>query len=196
MKLTRPLCLASASPRRAELLTQFGLTFRVYPTDFDETPRPGETPEGLVRRLAEGKARLASAAFPQELVLAGDTVVALEGDLLNKPSDAEEGLAMLRKLSGRSHQVVSAYHLMDGTSGVEVRRVVSTLVTFRELDEDWIHWYGAQPEGRDKAGGYGIQGLGGAMVAHIAGSYTSVVGLPVEDVIWDLRAHGWLEIEV
>ena len=195
MKLTCPLCLASASPRRAELLTRFGLRFRVHSTNVDETPRPGETPEGLVRRLAESKARQASQAFPRELVLAGDTVVALEGSLPNKPVDMEEGMAMLRRLSGRSHQVVSAYFLLDGVGGKTVSRVVSTRVTFRKLDEEWIRWYGAQPEGRDKAGGYGIQGLGGAMVADIAGSYTCVVGLPIEEVIADLRAQGWLELE-
>lgn len=195
MKLKRPLCLASASPRRAELLTRFGLSFRVQAADLDETPQTGEAPEALVRRLAAGKAGQVAETLTDHLVLAGDTVVAYEGTLLNKPADAGDNLDMLRRLSGHTHQVVTGYQLLDAASGQQVDRTVTTQVTFRQLSEDWMQWYTAQGEGLDKAGGYGIQGLGGALVERIEGSYTNVVGLPVEAVLWDLHAHGWLELE-
>jgi septum formation protein len=192
MKLTRPLCLASASPRRRELLEQFGLTFDVVAPAVDETPHEGEPPEELVARLSRAKAEAARKDFPRHVILAGDTVVALGVQILGKPGSPQEAARMLGQLSGRTHRVLTGYTLLDGAGGRRIGRVVTTDVTFRVLPPEWVGWYSHLPEAWDKAGAYGIQGQGGAMVSDIRGSYTNVVGLPVESVIWDLVEQGWL----
>lgn len=192
MRLTRPLCLASASPRRRALLEQFGLAFVTFAPAVDEAPLPGERPEALVARLASLKARAALAAHPSHLILAGDTVVALDGALLGKPDSPDAAAGMLRRLSGKVHRVLTGYELLDGPSGRRVTRVAETDVEFRVLPPAWVGWYSHLPEAADKAGAYAIQGQGGAMVSGIRGSYTNVVGLPVESVIWDLAEQGWL----
>jgi len=194
MRQTRPLCLASGSPRRRELLAAYGLTFAVYAPEVDETPRAGEGPGVYVRRLAGLKARAGSAAFPGHVTLAGDTVVVLEGEVLGKPRDGADAAEMLRRLSGRRHQVLSAYAVRDPSSGAAFTRTVRTAVTFRPLPPAWIDWYAAQPEGRDKAGAYAVQGLGGAMVARLSGSFNNVVGFPIESIVWDLLERGWLTL--
>jgi septum formation protein len=192
MRQTRPLCLASASPRRRALLEQFGLTFAVVAPAIDESPRAGEPPEALVARLAEAKARAALADFPAHVILAGDTVVVHGGRLLGKPESPQDAARMLTLLSGQTHRVITGYHLLDGAGGASVARAVTTEVTFRVLPPRWVGWYSHLPEASDKAGAYAIQGQGGAMVSGIHGSYTNVVGLPVESVIWDLVEQGWL----
>jgi len=194
MRLTRPLVLASASPRRRELLERFGLAFAVIPAKVNEDARAGESALGLVQRLAEEKARAVFGQAPQSLVVAGDTVVVLDNEILGKPATPDQGAAMLKRLSGRTHRVLTGYHLLDGPSGTVVARTVETAVTFRDLPAAWISWYSAQPEVRDKAGGYAIQGAGGAMVTRIEGSYPNVVGFPVEFVIWDLLERGWVTL--
>jgi len=194
MRLTRPLVLASASPRRRELLERFGLTFDVIPAEVNEDVRAGESALALVRRLSEEKASVVHRRAPQSLVVAGDTAVVLDGEILGKPETPERGAAMLRKLSGQTHRVLTGYHLWDGPSGSTVARTIETAVTFRELPAAWISWYSALAEARGKAGGYAIQGAGGAMVTRIEGSYPNVVGFPVECVIWDLLERGWVTL--
>ena len=194
MKQKRPFCLASGSPRRSELLAQFGFEFEVYPVDVDESPLPGELPKAHVERLAALKAQMARHRFGDHLILAGDTVVALGDAILGKPAHAEQAREMLRQLSGQNHRVLSAYHLLDTASGGFCARTVETDVIFRELSDSWLDYYTALPECLDKAGAYGIQGIGGTMVQEIRGSYTTVVGFPMEAIFWDLVSQGWVEL--
>lgn len=173
------LILASASPRRAELLTGIGLSFTVQPADIDETPRAGEAACEYVERLAREKALAVAQAHPRSLVMGSDTSVVLDGDILGKPASAAEARAMLGRLSGTTHQVMTAVALVDEG---RCRSVVSvTDVTFRELDAAEIDAYVASGEPMDKAGGYGIQGLGGIFVSNLQGSYSAVVGLPLQE---------------
>lgn len=190
--------LASQSPRRAELLTQIGVAFEVLHVrsdrargmDVDETPLPKELPEAYVQRVCLDKVTAAYAvlgyrALPAAPVLAADTTVVLEGKILGKPDSPAHALEMLQSLSGREHQVLTAVAVRHGTQ-VETALSVSR-VRFIELDEARIRRYLMSSEGRDKAGGYGIQGLGGAFVAHLAGSYSGVMGLPLCETVALLR---------
>jgi septum formation protein len=173
------LILASASPRRADLLREAGIDADVQPANLDEHVVPGESPEGYVRRVAEAKARAVSGRAPGRLVLAADTEVVVDGAIQGKPSGPEEAARMLRKLSGRAHLVISGVCLMrDGHPVVETE-VSVTQVEFAELTPGEIAWYVASGESMDKAGGYGIQGLASRFVTRISGSYSNVVGLPV-----------------
>ncbi|MBX3247076.1 MAG: septum formation inhibitor Maf [Myxococcales bacterium] len=184
------LTLASASPRRRELLTTLGLSFDVRPADVDESVLPGEAPSAYVRRMAETKlsAALAGAAG-EAFVLASDTVVVLGGRILGKPVDDEEGVAMIRALAARTHEVRTAVAL--GRRGEALSLVeVLTSVVFRAIDEDEARRYVATGEGRDKAGGYAVQGRAGAFVTRLEGSYSNVVGLPLAETLEMLRAHG------
>lgn len=177
------LVLASGSPRRAQLLREAGFDPRVMPQDVDETPLPGEKAYDLVDRLASLKAHAALAqARPGDLILAADTTVALEGEKLGKPADEAEARQMLRRLSGHGHDVYTAVHLIlvgeDGSTHESSTREL-THVTFFDLAEDEIESYVATGEPLDKAGAYGIQGIGRALVRDIDGDYFNVVGLPV-----------------
>ena len=172
------LILASASPRRAELLRSAGFAFETFPVDVDETPRDGERPAAYVRRLAAEKSACAAAGRPGAVILAADTAVILGDEILGKPMDDRDAAAMLRKLSGRSHEVMTGVSLRR--DGFEVGRVETTLVRFAPLTPDEIDWYVASREGRDKAGAYGIQGLASRFIPRIEGSYSNVVGLPVD----------------
>ncbi len=172
------LILASASPRRAELLRAAGFVFDVVVTDVDESVRAGETPRAYVRRLAAEKSAAVRAA--DAIVLGADTTVVVDEEILAKPTDDAEAAAMLRKLSGRTHQVLTGISLRRGA--YELGRVESTGVTFAPLAADDIAWYVASGEGRDKAGAYAIQGLASRFIPRIDGSYSNVVGLPVAAV--------------
>ena len=176
--------LASASPRRAELLRQMGIEPIVRPSDIDETPRAGEGARELVGRLAQGKALCAlEGAEPGDVVIAGDTTVALGDEELGKPASPDDARRMLRELSGRTHQVSTGVCvIVAGESGDAARQesfVETTDVTFFELTEAQIDAYVASGEGADKAGSYGIQGRGRLLVRGICGDYFNVVGLPV-----------------
>lgn len=192
MKQTVPLCLASSSPRRRELLRQCGLVFHECAPHVDEEPLPGEAPEALVTRLALAKARAALGRCPDGVVLAADTVVVLDGGILGKPESPQDAARMLGLLSGRTHRVITGYCLLPRGAAAGISRAVTTEVAFRVLPPEWVRWYSHLPEAQDKAGAYAIQGRGCAMVSGIQGSYTNVVGLPVESVIWDLLEQGWL----
>ncbi len=170
------LILASASPRRRNLLATLGLHFLVRPVDLDETPRAGEAPEVYVRRLAEEKATAEVA--PGELVLAADTTVVLDGEILAKPGDAAEACAMLAHLAGREHTVLTGVALEQ--LGRERRTVVeSSRVRIAPLEAEEIAWYVATGEPMDKAGSYAVQGIGAMFVESVVGDYTNVVGLPL-----------------
>lgn len=170
------LILASGSPRRRDILTALGLAFEVRPPDVDETLRPGEGAAAAARRLAERKAT-AVEADPDALVLAADTIVVLDGELLGKPTGPNDAIAMLGRLAGRSHEVITGLALR---LGAETRSVVArTNVIFRSLDHSEIAAYVATGEPLDKAGAYGIQGFGSALVERIEGDFFNVMGLPV-----------------
>ncbi|MBZ0333145.1 Maf family protein [Marinobacter sp. AL4B] len=173
------LILASASPRRAELLQQIGLDFQVRPADIDETPTSLETPEHYVERLAREKALSIAREYPDKWVLGSDTSVIHNEEILGKPESSEQAVSMLQALSGSTHQVLTAVALAKGSECWS--RVVVTEVIFRELESAEISAYVASGEPMDKAGSYGIQGLGGIFISAIKGSYSAVVGLPLQE---------------
>jgi septum formation protein len=221
------LILASASPRRADLLRAAGLEFETSAANVDECVRASESPAEYVQRLASEKSAAVQAAMPSTplnapvarsprvgetrrspdrggrtpnsdtIVLGADTTVVVDGLILGKPQDDDASAAMLRQLSGRRHEVLTGISLRAGTR--ELRRVEVTGVYFAELSEDDIAWYVQSGEGRDKAGGYAIQGLASRFIPRIEGSYANVVGLPVAVVFELIRAlaaarplnHNW-----
>lgn len=180
--LKKPIILASGSPRRKELLTQAGVPFEVIVSNVDESERRGESARQMVLRLAKAKAAHVAQANPGRIVLAADTTVAQDGKVLGKPENAKAAHAMLRRLSGKTHEVLTAFCVMHA-DGRATSAVVKTVVSFRQLNEQDIARYVATNEPMDKAGAYGIQGLGAACVDTVRGSYTNVVGLPVKEVL-------------
>jgi septum formation protein len=185
-----PLVLASLSPRRRELLEQIGLTFDVLPADVDEAALPGEDAVSHVERLALEKARVVAARRPDAVVLAGDTVVVLDGDILVKPRDAADAVDMLLRLQGRTHRVETGIAVV-GPGGREVSEVVGADVHFRAFGRELAEAYVATGEPMDKAGAYGIQGYGAVLVDGVEGDYFAVVGLPVARVVGVLERVGW-----
>lgn len=187
--MTAPrLYLASASPRRSQLLQQIDVPHAVRPVAIDESPRPGEAPAAYVLRLAEEKARALGArlADGERLpVLAADTTVALEGAILGKPANREELREMLSRLSGRTHEVHTAVAVLH--EGRVTARVSTSEVSFRDLAPAEIDAYWATGEPADKAGGYAVQGKAAVFIRHIAGSYSGVMGLPLYET-WELLA--------
>lgn len=194
MILTRPLVLASASPRRREILSRLGLVFTVQPADLDETRQRGELPAAYVARLAEEKARAVAPQSDHErrAVLGADTTVVLDEEVLNKPLDAADSERMLRALRGREHTVYTAVAVALWPEA-QVRVITaSTRVRFRAFSDATLRAYVASGEGLDKAGSYGIQDLGAALVSELFGSYTNVVGLPAAQTIELLEELGLL----
>jgi septum formation protein len=187
------LVLASSSPRRQELLRGLGIEFTVVPADVDESRRRDEKALEYVERVARDKAmavlaKLGTGASGNLVVLAADTTVDVDGEILGKPADEADARRMLRRLSGRTHQVHTAVVAWRINGLQEV--TVSTDVTFVDLDEQTIDWYLATGEHRDKAGAYGMQGAAGALVERIDGSPTNVIGLPLAETVALLRACG------
>ena len=194
MNQLRKLVLASASPRRAELLTQIGVKFSVMPADLDESPLAGEQPEALVKRLAAEKAKAAAQVHKDTegcVVLASDTVVVLDNQALGKPNDFADAAAMLGALSDRKHQVMTAVSLLDDTRQKTI--CVTTQVHFGPLSATQIARYWETGEPADKAGAYGIQGIAGQFVKSIEGSYSAVVGLPLYETVQLLQEFGVIE---
>ncbi|WP_426750892.1 Maf family protein [Myxococcus sp. Y35] len=181
------LVLASASPRRRELLSQLDIRFTVSAADIDETPRAGEAAPAYVERLAREKAGVVATRHPGAWVLAADTTVALGTELMGKPRDAEEAQAMLARLSGRTHDVYTGVALAGRH---EAALVVHTRVTFRALSAAEMAWYAHTGEPLDKAGAYAIQGKGGFLVAGVEGSTSNVVGLPLAETVALLERAG------
>jgi nucleoside triphosphate pyrophosphatase len=191
------LVLASASPRRRELLEQLGLVLVVAAAEIDETPLPGERPGDYVRRVAGAKCDAVAAARASEPalpVLAADTIVVAPGEvglaILGKPADADHARGMLSRLGGRRHEVATAYRVRFADQVLE--RTVTTIVTFRALAPAELDAYVASGEWRGKAGGYAVQGIAGAFVTELRGSHTNVIGLPLAEVLADLQAAGAL----
>ncbi|MFN2361597.1 MAG: nucleoside triphosphate pyrophosphatase [Marinobacter sp.] len=183
------IVLASASPRRAELLRQIGLSFRVRPADIDETPGAQELALHYVERLARGKALAVRAAEPEAIVIGSDTSVVLDGRILGKPVDWQDAANMLRQLSGATHKVMTAVAIAGATACDSL--VTVTDVRFRQLSDQEINAYVATGEPMDKAGGYGIQGRGGIFVEELRGSYSAVVGLPLRETAELLAGAGY-----
>jgi nucleoside triphosphate pyrophosphatase len=183
-----PLVLASASPRRAELLRAAGIEFDVLPAHVDETDHPRETADAYVRRIAEAKANTILTLVPDRIVLAADTTVVIDDMMLAKPADEDDAKRMLRMLSGRCHEVLTGVSV--GRAGaIVLTEVERTIVEFAPLTEGEIDWYVATGEPRDKAGAYAIQGYASRFITRIDGSYSNVVGLPVAlvyDILKDL----------
>ena len=174
------LVLASASPRRRELLERLGLVLLVLPADVDETPRPGERPADYARRIAAAKCDAvadAREASPPLAVVGADTTVIVDDQILGKPADDDDARAMLMRLAGRRHDVTTAYRARHGARSLE--RSVTTSVSFRALQTAEIDAYLVSGEWRGKAGGYAVQGLAGTFVVKMVGSYSNVVGLPL-----------------
>lgn len=182
----QPLILASASPRRAALLGQMGLRFEVRAADVDESRRRGERPADYVARLAGDKAR--AGHLPGRVALGADTAVVVGRRILGKPADRDEGVAMLLALSDREHRVLTAVAGYDGERLLSC--TVVTRVRFRAIPAWEADAYWATAEGADKAGGYGIQGIGGIFAERIRGSYSAVVGLPLAETEMLLREFG------
>jgi len=181
------LILASGSPRRRDFLAELGLVFEVRVTDIDETPQPGEQPVDFVARLAQEKAQAVD--IPEAWLLAADTAVVVDGEILGKPGDEAEACAMLMRLSGRWHEVWTGFSLCRQATGELCTKTVCTKVRFLELTPELCRAYVRTGEPLDKAGAYGIQGKGCFLVPEISGSYTNVVGLPMAEVLEALLHH-------
>ncbi|MBU5637022.1 septum formation inhibitor Maf [Geomonas sp. Red69] len=187
-----PIVLASASPRRSELLESAGISFRVLPADICEDQLPGEEPVDHVLRLAEGKARAAAEKTEGRFFLGADTIVLCDGEIMGKPKDHADATRMLKKLSGVPHEVVTGFAIYDRERDGALVEAVRTKVFFKKLRDEEIEAYIATGCPFDKAGGYAIQGGAAHMVQKIDGSYTNVVGLPLCEVVEKLRVLGAL----
>jgi septum formation protein len=180
-----PLILASASPRRRELLAACGLSFRIIPAAIDERPYPNEPAEVYVRRLASAKAAAVAKSHPDAVVLGADTIVTIDHALLGKPRGLDEARQMLSRLSGNVHEIVTGVAVLAAERAAS--EVVTSRVLMRRITEATTAWYLATGEPFDKAGAYAVQGLGGALVEWVEGSYTNVVGLPLTETLALLR---------
>jgi septum formation protein len=185
-----PIILASNSPRRKDLLRQIGVDFSVDPADVDERILPGESPEGYAVRVALDKARVAAARTGTGILIAADTIVVLDDEILGKPADAADAERMLTMLSGKVHCVITGLAVMDAATGKSLSRTSITRVWFRSLAPSEIISYVATGEPLDKAGAYGIQERGALLVDKIDGCYFNVVGLPLSLLGELLRAFG------
>jgi len=183
------LILASSSPRRQELLRQIGIPFVVEAPDVDEHAVEARSPAELVEQLALRKARAVAAQHPADIVLGADTVVVVDGEVLGKPADRTEAEAMLARLSGRPHQVLTGVAVVRG--GEELVAHEETVVRFAPLTREQIQWYVETGEPMDKAGAYGIQGRAAALIASISGDYFNVVGLPLHRTVQMLTQFGY-----
>ena len=179
MNSTRQLVLASASPRRLELLRSIGIDVRVVPSVYHEPPRDDLTPRELAVLHAKEKAKEVAARLPEALIVAADTVVDLDGTALGKPKDDADALRMLRALSGRPHDVHTAFTLIDPIGRISRDEVETTRVWFYDLEDDEIAAYVRTGDSADKAGGYGIQGLGVTLVRRVEGDFYTVMGFPL-----------------
>lgn len=195
---TPSLILASNSPRRRELLRQIGVHFSVAPADVDENIMPGEAAETYATRVARDKARIAAARVHAGIVIAADTIVVFDDEILGKPADSTEAACMLEKLSGRVHSVITAVVLKDAGTGRELVKSATTKVWFRKLSPVEIASYVESGEPLDKAGAYGIQERGALLVDRIEGCYFNVVGLPLSilgELLKEMGFKIWIKQE-
>ena len=188
-KALKPLILASASPRRQEFLHRIGLDFTIRPAEIDETVLPGESADQYVTRMAREKGKFVAESYPDSWIVAADTIVSLGGELLGKPGSEEHAVNMLMMLSGKEHEVRSSFCLVCESVKVFEIETIVTKVTFNAFDRSVAQAYAATREPLDKAGAYGIQGRGIALVSEINGSYSNVVGLPMAELLGLLQCH-------
>lgn len=187
ISLTHPFILASASPRREELLRSLGLTFKILPGHIDETYLEGESPRAHVQRLSRRKAAVIAAQHPRALVLGADTIVVIDGQILGKPKNKKQAREMLQQLSDRRHTVFTGFTLACVSTGTSRTKVVRSGVQFKEISPEEMDWYVNCEEPYDKAGGYAVQGKGAYFIKSIRGSYTNVIGLPLCEVLEELK---------
>ena len=189
-----PLVLASGSPRRRELLSEAGVVWEAMPADIDESVLPGESPRDMALRLAEQKARVVAGRISRGTrrhVLGADTTVVLDGEIIGKPADPEDALSLLRRLTGRTHTVVTAVAIVDTDHPAPFTFALESRVSMREASERELRDYVATGEPLDKAGAYAIQGQGAWLVTHFEGSRTNIIGLPVEETLEMLERAGY-----
>jgi septum formation protein len=190
LKQNRTLILASASPRRRELLEKIGLTFQVDPSDYPEDLNSNVSPEELVKSISLGKAQAVAPKYPDAIIIAADTVGVLNGKILGKPHSAEQARAMLQSMSGKSHQVITGLTVIDTINHKYITRVIESQVYFKKLSQSEIDSYVKTGEPLDKAGAYAIQGLGSIIVEKIVGDYYNVMGLPLNVLAESLKELG------
>ena len=200
IKQKRPLCLASSSPRRKMFLEKYNLHFESHSPNIQETPKPKEKAKNFVKRMASEKAQYVMKKFynrPKDIVvLAGDTIVSIDTQILGKPLNSNEAKKMLRLLSNKKHKVFSGFSISDFKTGKVITDVISTEVKFQKLDKNIIEWYVETGEPFGKAGSYSIQGLGSILIEYISGSYNNVVGFPIEYIFPYLKKNGCIIFEV
>jgi septum formation protein len=189
------IILASASPRRSELMALAGIEFSVVPADIDEAVLPGEEPSAHVMRLSREKADAVSGTTAGRFFIGADTVVVLAGRIMGKPVDEAEAFRMLSDLSGRNHEVITGFSVFDTISGIHLSRCVRTEVIFKELSEGEIRAYIATGCPMDKAGAYAMQGGAVHFIRSICGSYTNVIGLPMTELYETLCQLGALDVD-
>ena len=188
MPLARPLIVATASPNRRAILADAGLAFETAVPETDESVRDGESPEQYVKRLAEAKARSVSGFDSNALILSADTCIDIEGDILGKPRDESHASEMLKRLSGKTHEVWGGIALRDDNVGKVDVRGLCTKVKFSKLSDEMIDWYISTGEPMNRAGSYAIQGKGRSLVESVEGCFTNVIGLSLPAVFEMLRA--------
>jgi septum formation protein len=188
VSLSSPFILASASPRRHELLRSVGLKFKIIPAHINEDQIPGESPREHVRRLAYDKAQTIARKNPRSWVLGADTIVVIDGLILGKPKNKAEARKMLILLSGREHKVFTGFSIARKAGRVRRTKVIQSAVQFKEISPEELSWYVGSPEPYDKAGGYAVQGKGAYFIKSIRGSYTNVIGLPLCEVLEELKS--------
>ncbi|WP_320042762.1 Maf family protein [uncultured Desulfobacter sp.] len=185
------IILASGSPRRKELMAQAGIDFKIHVATIDESQvDPSMDPENYVCLLSKLKAQAVAANYPDAWTIGADTIVAVDDTILGKPDGHGQAVTMLSRLNNREHNVFTAFTITRPNANALVTKVANTRVRFKRLSNDEINWYAATQEPYDKAGGYGIQGIGAFLVKEIRGSYTNVVGLPVCELIEALAVLG------
>ena len=194
MNMQASFILASASPRRRELLGELIPDFEIIPSNIDEKPLDGESPEDHVLRLSREKALAVSRENPGRWVLGADTVVIINGEMLGKPETPAEAKRMLGMLSGREHTVITGFALVRGGDGVVVNDAVHSGVLFKDISEDEMDWYTRTSEPYDKAGGYAVQGKASFFIKEIRGSHTNVIGLPLSEVVTAMEKAGALRL--
>lgn len=190
MYLKQRIILASASPRRKQLLSSVGLKFKTIPAHVNENYLRGETPKQHVRRLAQSKAKIVSEKYPDTWVLGADTIVVIDGQILGKPENKAQAKKMLQKLSGRTHKVYTAFTITRAASSISRTRVIQSAVSFKNISPDEIKWYISSKEPYDKAGGYAAQEKGASFIKSVRGSYTNVIGLPLCEVLDEFKTLG------
>jgi septum formation protein len=188
--LTNSFILASASPRRQELLRQVGLKFKIVPAHVNEDHLPQESPREHVQRLAGNKAMAIARKYPDAWVLGADTIVVIDGLILGKPKGKAQAKEMLQRLSGREHKVFTGFTIAQAAAGISKTKVIQSAVRFKNISAEELAWYTGCAEPYDKAGGYAVQGKGAHFIKSIRGSYTNVIGLPLCEVLEELKNLG------